>query len=123
MTVGSVQSLQRPKRLEKFTPDYFDTIIIDEAQHAISPGYQTALQHFDRANVLGVTATPDRGDMRNLGEYFDTLAYEYTLPKAIKEGYLSPIKALTVPLKLDLSQVGVQAGDFKVGEIDTALDP
>ena len=123
VTVGSVQSLQRPKRLEKFTPDYFDTIIIDEAHHAISPGYQTVLQHFDRANVLGVTATPDRGDMRNLGEYFDTLAYEYTLPKAIKEGYLSPIKALTVPLKLDLSQVGVQAGDFKVGEIDTALDP
>lgn len=123
VTVGSVQSLQRPKRLEKFTPDYFDTIIIDEAHHAISPGYQTVLQHFDQANVLGVTATPDRGDMRNLGEYFDTLAYEYSLPRAIKEGYLSPIKALTVPLKLDLSQVGVQAGDFKVGEIDTALDP
>lgn len=123
VTVGSVQSLQRPKRLEKFTPDHFDTIIIDEAHHAISPGYQTVLQHFDRANVLGVTATPDRGDMRNLGEFFETLAYEYTLPKAIKEGYLSPIKALTVPLKLDLSQVGVQAGDFKVGEIDTALDP
>lgn len=123
VTVGSVQSLQRPKRLEKFTPDYFDTIIIDEAHHAISPGYQTVLQHFDQANVLGVTATPDRGDMRNLGEFFETLAYEYTLPKAIKEGYLSPIKALTVPLKLDLSQVGVQAGDFKVGEIDTALDP
>lgn len=123
VTVGSVQSLQRPNRLEKFTPDYFDTIIIDEAHHAISPGYQTVLQHFDQANVLGVTATPDRGDMRNLGEFFETLAYEYTLPKAIREGYLSPIKALTVPLKLDLSQVGVQAGDFKVGEIDTALDP
>lgn len=123
VTVGSVQSLQQAKRLSKFSPDFFDTIIIDEAHHAISPGYQTVLQHFDQANVLGVTATPDRGDMRNLGEYFDTLAYEYTLPKAIKEGYLSPIKALTVPLKLDLSQVGIQAGDFKAGEIDTALDP
>lgn len=123
VTVGSVQSLQRPKRLEKFRQDYFDTIIIDEAHHAISPGYQTVLQHFEQANVLGVTATPDRGDMRNLGEYFDTLAYEYSLPRAIKEGYLSHIKALTVPLKLDLSQVGVQAGDFKAGEIDTALDP
>lgn len=123
VTVGSVQSLQQAKRLSKFSPDFFDTIIIDEAHHAISQGYQKVLQHFEQANVLGVTATPDRGDMRNLGEYFDTLAYEYTLPKAIKEGYLSPIKALTVPLKLDLSQVGVQAGDFKVGEIDTALDP
>lgn len=123
VTVGSVQSLQQAKRLSKFSPDFFDTIIIDEAHHAISQGYQKVLQHFEQANVLGVTATPDRGDMRNLGEFFETLAYEYTLPKAIKEGYLSPIKALTVPLKLDLSQVGVQAGDFKAGEIDTALDP
>ena len=61
--------------------------------------------------------------MRNLGEFFESLAYEYTLPKAIREGYLSPIKALTIPLKLDLSGVTLQSGDFKVGEIATALDP
>lgn len=81
------------------------------------------LQHFPEAQVLGVTATPDRGDMRNLGVYFESLAYEYTLPKAIKEGYLSPIKALTIPLKIDMSNVSVQAGDFKASEIGTALDP
>lgn len=123
ITVGSVQSLQREARLSKFSEDYFGTIIIDEAHHAISPGYQTVLQHFKDAHVLGVTATPDRGDMRNLGEYFENLAYEYTLPRAIKEGYLCPIKALTIPLKLDISQVGIQSGDFAVGEIGTALDP
>ena len=61
--------------------------------------------------------------MRNLGVYFESLAYEYTLPKAIKEGYLSPIKALTIPLKIDMSNVSVQAGDFKASEIGTALDP
>lgn len=81
------------------------------------------LQHFPEAKILGVTATPDRGDMKNLGQVFDSLAYEYTLPKAIKEGYLSPIKALTIPLKLDLSGVGIQSGDFKSGDIATALDP
>ena len=81
------------------------------------------LGHFSEARVLGVTATPDRGDMRNLGQYFESLAYEYTLPKAIKSGYLVPIKALTVPLKMDLSSVGVQSGDFKVSDIGTALDP
>lgn len=123
ITVGSVQSLQREKRLAQFDPSWFDTIIIDEAHHAISAGYQTVLQHFSGARVLGVTATPDRGDMRNLGEYFDSLAYEYSLPKAIKEGYLSPIRALTVPLQLDISDVSVQAGDFKAGEIGDALEP
>jgi len=121
--VGSVQTLMREKRLGSFPADYFNTIIIDEAHHCISDSYQRVLQHFPEAQVLGVTATPDRGDMRNLGVYFESLAYEYTLPKAIKEGYLSPIKALTIPLKIDMSNVSVQAGDFKASEIGTALDP
>lgn len=123
IVVGSVQSLMREKRLGQFPEDYFDTIIIDEAHHCISDSYQKVLQHFPKANVLGVTATPDRGDMRNLGAYFATKAYEYTLPKAIKEGYLTPIKALTIPLKIDMSGVGVQAGDFKASDIGSALDP
>ena len=123
ITVGSVQSMQREKRLSQFSDDYFNVIIIDEAHHCISDGYQKVLQHFPDAKVLGVTATPDRGDMRNLGEFFESLAYEYTLPKAIREGYLSPIKAMTIPLQLDLSGVSIQSGDFKAGDIATALDP
>ena len=123
VVVGSVQTLMREKRLSQFTSDYFDTIIIDEAHHAISSSYQNILDHFDVAKVLGVTATPDRGDMKNLGSIFESLAYEYSLPKAIKEGYLKPIKAQTIPLKLDLSGVGQQAGDFKSSDLGTALDP
>lgn len=123
VVVGSVQTLMRDKRLNQFSCDYFDTIIIDEAHHVISDSYQKILEHFSEANVLGVTATPDRGDMKNLGQVFDSLAYEYTLPQAIKEGYLTPIKAVTIPLKLDLSGVSTQAGDFKASDIDTALDP
>lgn len=123
VTVGSVQTMMREKRLAEFAPDYFQAIIIDEAHHCLSDSYQRVLDHFPDAHVLGVTATPDRGDMRNLGQYFESLAYEYTLPKAIKEGYLSPIKAVTIPLQLDLTSVGVQSGDFKAGDLGTALDP
>lgn len=123
VVVGSVQTLMRPQRLAQFDPDYFDTIIIDEAHHAISDSYGRILDHFGDARVLGVTATPDRGDMRNLGSVFESLAYEYTLPKAIREGYLSPIQALTIPLKLDLSGVGMQSGDFKASDLGNALDP
>ena len=123
IVVGSIQSLMRPQRLSKFSEDYFDVIIIDEAHHCLSDGYQRVLHHFENAKVLGVTATPDRGDMRNLGNYFESLAYEYTLPRAIKDGYLSPIKALTIPLKLDLSSVGIQTGDFKTSDLGSALDP
>lgn len=123
ITVGSVQSMTREKRLGRFAPDHFDTVIIDEAHHAVSESYTRILDHFENADVLGVTATPDRGDMKNLGKVFQSLAYEYTLPKAIREGYLSPIKAATIPLKIDFTGVSVQAGDFKASDIDTALDP
>lgn len=123
ITVGSVQTLMRETRLARFPEEYFDTIIIDEAHHCISDSYQRVLHHFPEAKVLGVTATPDRGDMKNLGQVFESLAYEYTLPRAIKEGYLSPIKAVTIPLRVDLTGVGVQSGDFKAGDLGTALDP
>lgn len=123
VVVGSVQTLMREKRLVQFAPDYFDTIIVDEAHHCLSDGYQRVLSHFAEAKVLGVTATPDRGDMKNLGQYFESLAYEYNLPRAINEGYLSPIKAQTIPINLDLSGVGIQSGDFKAGDLGNALDP
>ena len=123
VVVGSVQTLQRTARLERFPQDYFGTIIIDEAHHAITDGYRRILDYFGSAKVLGVTATPDRGDMRNLGEVFDSLAYEYKLTDAIKEGYLCKIMAQTIPLQLDISGVALSGGDYAVGDLGTALDP
>ena len=123
VVVGSVQTLQRTARLERFPHDYFGTIIIDEAHHAITNGYRRILDYFGDAKVLGVTATPDRGDMRNLGEVFDSLAFEYKLTDAIKEGYLCRIMAQTIPLKLDISSVTMSGGDYAVGDLGTALDP
>ena len=58
VVVGSVQSMQRPQRLDTFPEDYFGTIIIDEAHHAVTDGYRRVLEHFPGARVLGVTATP-----------------------------------------------------------------
>lgn len=123
VVVGSVQSMMRENRLNKFPADYFSTIIIDEAHHCLTDSYQRVLEHFDGARVLGVTATPDRSDMRNLGQYFDSLAYEYTLPRAIKEGYLCRIQAMTVPLNIDISGVKTQSGDYALADVGTALDP
>lgn len=123
VVVGSVQTLQRTARLERFPQDYFGTIIIDEAHHAITDGYRRILDYFEGARVLGVTATPDRGDMRNLGEVFDSLAFEYKLTDAIKEGYLCKIMAQTIPLQLDITSVTMSGGDYAVGDLGTALDP
>lgn len=122
VTIGSVQSLSNMKRLEQFDEDYYDVIIVDEAHHILSDSYRRIIDYFD-AKLLGVTATPDRGDKKNLGQVFESIAYEYSLPEAIKNGYLSKIKAITIPLEIDISNVGSQAGDFKSSELDDALNP
>lgn len=123
VTVGSVQSLAQEKRLARFPNNYFQDIIVDEAHHCLSDSYKRVLDHFPDANILGVTATPDRGDMKNLGEFFDSKAYEYSMTEAIREGYLCPIKAQMIPLELDIAEVGISSGDFSAGEIGHALEP
>ena len=121
--VGSVQTLCRDSRLALFSKSYFDTIIIDEAHHALSSSYQAILNYFDTADILGVTATPDRSDMQNLGKVFDSLAYEYTLRDAISSGYLVKIQVQTLPLHIDFPNVKITAGDFQAGDIGRVLDP
>ena len=118
VTVGSVQTMCR----RDYTGQ-FQTVIVDEAHHAISPSYQTVLNQFPGAKVLGVTATPDRGDKRSLARYFDGIAYEYGLKTAVAEGYLCPITAKTIPLEIDMNSVTVSIGDFQVDSIAETLEP
>ena len=123
IVVGSIQTLWSEKRMNMYPKDYFDTIVVDEAHHAVSDGYQKVLNHHPNAKVVGVTATADRGDKRALAEYFDSIAYEYPLKKAIQEGYLCKIKAQTIPLELDITNVGTSMGDYKSGELGHAIEP
>ena len=118
VTVGSVQTMMRR--------DYsgqFGTVIVDEAHHTISDSYMTVLGQFPEARVLGVTATPDRGDKKSLARFYEGIAYEYGLKQAIGEGYLCPITARTVPLEIDMSAVKVSCGDFQVDSIAETLEP
>ena len=118
ITVGSVQTMSRR--------DYsgqFDTVIVDEAHHAISESYQKVLGQFPQAKVLGVTATPDRGDKKSLARYFDGIAYEYGLKQAVNEGYLCHIVARTVPLKIDMNNVKISVGDFQLDSVAETLEP
>jgi len=123
VTVGSIQTLSQEKRLMQFPKDHYKTIVIDEVHHCLSDSYQRVLNYFDGANVLGVTATPDRGDQKSLGQFFDSKAYEYTMHQAVKDGYLCPVKAQMIPLELNINNVGISNGDYAVGEIGTALEP
>lgn len=121
VVVASIQSLHE-RRIERWPRDHFGLVVCDEAHHALSNQWQGVLNYFD-AQVLGVTATPDRGDKRNLGEFFETIAVEVSLLDLIRDGYLSPITVKSVPLVIDLSKVGTKAGDFDERQLAGALDP
>jgi superfamily II DNA or RNA helicase len=119
--VGSVQTLLSPERRDSiWTPTH---IIVDEAHHVLSPSYLSVLGHWPQAKVLGVTATPDRGDLRNLGEFFEETAYEYLLTQAIGEGYLSKIKVQTIPLKINVMDLKANGDDFTKEDVGNALLP
>ena len=122
VTVGSVQSMQNG-RLEAFPGDYFSTIVVDEAHHCLADSYTNILHHFANANVLGMTATADRADKRSLMEYFDSVAYEYTLERAINEGYLAPITIKRINLSIDLGNAKMQNGDFVASDVANAVEP
>ena len=123
VTVGSVQSLCRLSRLQRFAPDHYSAIIVDEAHHVLSDSYQNIFQYFTDAKVMGITATAFRADHKDLGEFFNSLAYEYSLAEAIRDGFLCPIKAQMIPLNLNISNVGLSGGDYAAGELGTALEP
>lgn len=118
--VGSVQSFNE-KRLAKFSPHDFSHIIIDEAHHTLASSYMRIIEHFEGARVLGVTATADRGDKQNLGSVYQTVAYEMTLPTAIRDGWLCSIHALTLPIDIGIAHSN--SGDYSLNDCATAIDP
>lgn len=121
VVVASVQTL-KGKRLRRWPAHAFATIVVDEAHHAAARGYREILAHFAGAKVLGLTATPDRGDGIGLGGVFDVVAYEYDIRRAIREGNLAPIVARSVECAdLDLSDIKTVAGDLAQGELERAM--
>lgn len=121
VVVGSIQTMQG-KRLESWDKNHFGLIVCDEAHHVLSETWQNTLAYFD-SRVLGVTATPDRGDKKNLATYFQNLAYECSILDLIRDGFLSPIQIKAVPLQIDLNAVKQTAGDYDSNQLDAAITP
>ena len=122
VVVASVQTMLR--RRDRFPVDHFSLIIVDEAHHALADSYLDTLGRFDsHACVIGFTATPDRGDKKNLGSYFEHIAFEISLLELVKQGFLSTIKVRTIPLQIDLSGLRKKRGDYDAGELGAAIDP
>lgn len=122
VVVASVQSLARDTRLARWARDHFALVVIDEAHRAPSPSYRKILAYFDKALVLGVTATPDRQDRMALAAVFDSVAYTYEIRDAIAAGYLAPIRQYRAQLEgLDLGDVHTRGGDLDDAELEAIV--
>jgi superfamily II DNA or RNA helicase len=139
VVIGSVPTLGRKdgKRLRKFDPTRFAAIVCDEAHHATAETYQRVFEYFgfgplttgSPQNVqpggpllLGVSATPQRGDDMPLGTVFQAEVFNYPLRKAIEEGWLVDLKAFRVRTGEDISHVKTTAGDFNSADLNDAIN-
>ena len=116
---GSVQTVVR--RLDRFDKDWFELLIIDESHHALARSYRKIIDHFN-AKVVGVTATPDRGDGKGLRGIFQTVAYEMGIVRGVGDGWLVPLKGQRRFIEgIRLEKIKKVAGDLELGQLDNEI--
>lgn len=124
VVIASTATLGRSNssRLEKFHPQQFRTIVVDEAHHAAAPSYKRILDYFVPELQLGVTATPQRGDKTRLTDAFDEIVYFKTIQELIEAGYLSHLAGYRIRTSTDISGVTTRSGDWAEGELSEAVN-
>lgn len=126
--ITSVQTMSKESRYSMFDPSEFCLVIVDEAHHCVPrcKTYNRVVTHFTQdstCKLLGATATADRLDERALGQMFESVAYEYQLPDAIRDGWLVPIEQEYVTVEhLDLRAVRMQGDDFNERDLAEVMN-
>jgi len=127
VVVASVQTM-RGKRLEQWPKDAFKLAIIDECHHVVGQSYRDVLNHFGmqegRLRVAGFTATADRLDKENIGQVFQSLAFEYNIKSATQDGWLVPIEAIQLKTDppINLKDLRTTAGDLNQGDLEREIN-
>lgn len=103
---ASIYTLGMRKHRESFAPDRFDLIIVDEFHHAAAKSYQSLISYFNPQFLLGITATPDRMDGKDVYALCDgNVAYQIHFIEAIRRGWLSPFQYYGVYDETDYTQI------------------
>ena len=112
---ASVASLGQERYLtsEYFAPDYFEYIVVDEFHHAVTDQYNRIIQYFHPKFLLGLTATPERMDGRDIYELCDyNVPYETSLKTAINRGVLVPFHYYGIYDDTDYSKLHLVRGRY-----------
>lgn len=129
VVVGSIQTLHRDTRLTSWPKNHFSLIIGDEAHLHLAKGWQKVLEHFrvGGARILGCTATAERGDKQELGTFYQNLAFDYSLVRAVHDGWLVRPMVKTLPLQIDIREVKAtttfEGRDLNRSEVGHILEP
>lgn len=119
---ASIYTLSIKKHLEQFSPDEFDLIIVDEFHHAAADSYQRALEYFQPRFLLGITATPDRNDNKDVYAICDgNVAFRLDFLEAINRKWLAPFKYFGVYDDTDYSQITWLGNRYAEEELLQAL--
>ena len=114
----SIQTLNSQNFTEKTSDDFYDYIIVDEFHHAAAPTYKKLLSYYKPKILLGLTATPERMDGKNILEYFDNhIAAEIRLPEAIDRKLLCPFQYFGITDTVDLDTLKWSAGGYDKKEL------
>ncbi|WP_026573716.1 DEAD/DEAH box helicase [Bacillus sp. UNC438CL73TsuS30] len=115
----SIQSFNSKKLYEVTTNDFYDFIIVDEFHHAAAESYQKLLSHYQPSILLGLTATPERMDGKDILTYFDdTISAEMRLTEAINRKLLSPFQYFCVSDTVDLSKLKWSRKGYEIRELE-----
>ena len=118
---ASVATLGRSEYLSEkyFAPDYFQYLVIDEFHHAVNEQYQRIVKYFKPQFLLGLTATPERMDGRNIYEICDyNVPYEISLKDAINKGMLVPFHYYGIYDDTDYSGLHLIRGRYDEKELN-----
>ena len=120
---ASVQSLGKNDSLKLFQPDYFDYIIVDEFHHAVAQNYQNIINYFKPKFLLGLTATPERLDSKDVLAICDyNLVYEAPLKKAINQGWLVPFRYYAIfDETVNYETIDYRNGKYQTTQLEEAL--
>ena len=118
---ATVQSMRNRIAKNKFKQKDFTMVVIDEAHRSLSDGYQEVYSALQDCKWLGITATPRRGDQKDLMNFWDTKAYDVPLSQLIQDGFLAPLTIQNVPVEIKLEHKG--SGDFTEDEVAHAITP
>lgn len=114
----SIQTFNSQNFTEKTSQDYYDYIIVDEFHHAAAKTYQKLLNYYKPKILLGLTATPERMDGKNILKYFSNrIAAEIRLPEAIDRKLLCPFQYFGVTDNVDLDTLKWTAGGYDKSEL------